>query len=65
MKKIYVFLLIACAMNMGGQCYGQNLWPQVTKEMKPWTRWWWLGSAVDKENIVRELTLLEKVDLVE
>lgn len=60
MKKIYVFLLIACAMNMGGQCYGQNLWPQVTKEMKPWTRWWWLGSAVDKENIARELTLLEK-----
>ncbi len=26
-------------------------WPVVTKENKPWTRWWWLGSAVDKENL--------------
>jgi hypothetical protein len=26
-------------------------WPKATIECKPWTRWWWLGSAVDKENI--------------
>jgi hypothetical protein len=26
-------------------------WPAVKKEYKPWTRWWWMGSAVDKENI--------------
>jgi len=23
----------------------------VTHEAKPWTRWWWLGSEVDRENI--------------
>jgi len=23
--------------------------------MKPWTRWWWMGNAVDKENISRRL----------
>lgn len=23
---------------------------------KPWTYWWWMGSAVDRENISRELT---------
>ncbi len=23
--------------------------------MRPWTRWWWLGSAVDKDNITRLL----------
>ncbi len=22
---------------------------------KPWTRWWWLGSGVDKENLTRQL----------
>lgn len=38
----------------------QDLWPTVTKEMKPWTRWWWLGSAVDKPNLDRELKLFEK-----
>lgn len=26
-------------------------WPTVVKENKPWTRWWWMGNAVDKENI--------------
>lgn len=26
-------------------------WPAPTTEAKPGTRWWWLGSAVDKENL--------------
>lgn len=26
-------------------------WPTVTPEAKPGTRWWWLGSAVDQENL--------------
>ncbi len=30
-------------------------WPALTRENKPWTRWWWLGSAVDKPNLTREM----------
>jgi hypothetical protein len=30
-------------------------WPAETQTQKPWTRWWWLGSAVDKPNLTREL----------
>ena len=30
-------------------------WPELTRDNKPWTRWWWLGSAVDKTNLTREL----------
>ena len=26
-------------------------WPTMTTEAKPGTRWWWLGSAVDRENL--------------
>ena len=26
-------------------------WPAATTEAKPGARWWWLGSAVDKENL--------------
>lgn len=26
-------------------------WPEVNRETKPWTRWWWMGNAVDKENL--------------
>ena len=34
---------------------GDTSWPTVTAECRPWTRWWWLGSAVDEENLSREL----------
>ena len=30
-------------------------WPPVTSTTRPWTYWWWLGSAVDRENIAKEL----------
>ncbi|MCF0202183.1 MAG: hypothetical protein HUK08_02345 [Bacteroidaceae bacterium] len=28
-----------------------SLWPQPSPEARPYCRWWWLGSAVDKENL--------------
>ncbi len=30
-------------------------WPEVTQTARPWTRWWWLGSAVDDANLTRLL----------
>ena len=30
-------------------------WPAITAQTKPWAFWWWMGSAVDKTNITREL----------
>lgn len=38
-------------------CAGSNdtAWPESTAESKPGTRWWWLGSAVDKENLTYNL----------
>lgn len=30
---------------------GAQSWPTPTRESKPGTRWWWLGSAVDKQNL--------------
>jgi hypothetical protein len=37
---------------------GELRWPEVTHEARPWTRWWWMGSAVDEANLARELRLL-------
>ena len=31
-------------------------WSSPTRETRPWTRWWWLGSAVDETNLTRMLT---------
>lgn len=30
-------------------------WPEVTTEMRPGTRWWWLGSAVDTLNLRKNI----------
>ena len=30
-----------------------SVWPAITQTAKPWTRWWWPGSAVDRTNITR------------
>ena len=32
-------------------------WPEVKQETQPWTRWWWQGSAVNKEELSRLLKL--------
>jgi len=26
-------------------------WPTVTRQTKPWSRWWWLGGAYDNEDV--------------
>lgn len=28
-------------------------WPEITAQTKPFTRWWWLGNAVDTANLGR------------
>jgi alpha-L-rhamnosidase len=38
-------------------------WPRATNDMQPWTRWWWLGNAVDPENLTRELTLFQQAGI--
>jgi hypothetical protein len=38
-------------------------WPTATREAHPWTRWWWLGSAVDQENLTRQLTLFQQAGI--
>jgi len=37
---------------------GQRAWPPVVAETKPWTRWWWQGSAVDKPSLTAQLEAL-------
>ena len=26
-------------------------WPEIPQTAKPWTRWWWMGNAVDEKNL--------------
>jgi hypothetical protein len=38
-------------------------WPPVTHETRPWTRWWWLGSAVEEAGLTAELESLRAAGL--
>jgi hypothetical protein len=38
-------------------------WPTPLPEAKPGTRWWWLGSAVDKENLQWNLSEYARVGI--
>lgn len=33
-------------------------WPAVTRETRPWSRWWWHGSAVDRAPLTADLASL-------
>ena len=66
LKKILtltMFFLLSWSCNVQNQISNVNsdvnrdIWPEIKKEMHPWTRWWWMGSAVDKENLARELKM--------
>lgn len=35
--------------------HAQIKWPTITQQNKPWARWWWEGSAVDKKNLTANL----------
>lgn len=38
-------------------------WPEIRTEAKPAARWWWMGSAVDKENLTRNLDTYAKAGM--
>jgi len=38
-------------------------WPAAVSANKPWTRWWWPGSAVDKQNLTRQLEAMAKAGI--
>ncbi|MBC7889759.1 MAG: glycoside hydrolase family 2 protein [Ferruginibacter sp.] len=58
-KNIIVFLLICFLQNTGAQIK----WPAITQTNKPWTRWWWEGSAVDKPNLTAAMQLYQQAGL--
>ena len=50
-------LLVGGAALAGAEPPPPLEWPAPTAQTRPWTRWWWLGSAVDEANLTRELEL--------
>lgn len=58
MKKI----LVACyVILLTYNLPAQTKWPAIDQQTKPWTRWWWMGSAVDEKNISASLQQLNRI----
>jgi hypothetical protein len=38
-------------------------WPAVTRETKPWTRWWWMGSIVTPQDLTSQMEEYAKAGL--
>ncbi len=48
MKKTLLTIITCAATCLAAQA---QQWPAASQEAKPGTRWWWLGSAVDPQNL--------------
>ncbi|MFW6277331.1 MAG: glycosyl hydrolase, partial [Prolixibacteraceae bacterium] len=57
LRKLFLLLNILFFAACSNQTNDAG-WPEATNEAKPWTRWWWMGNAVDRENLSRELNEL-------
>lgn len=62
--KISIFLLFLMSQVLNGQQLKTTVsWPEITRETKPWTRWWWPGSIVNQKDLTTALELYEKTGL--
>ncbi len=46
-----ILFSVSCTKQVPEKRVTEIAWPETTVEMKPWARWWWMGSAVDSANI--------------
>jgi hypothetical protein len=54
MKSLGLFLF-ACLLAPCASTAAPPEWPAITQTAKPWTRWWWPGSAVDRGQLTAQL----------
>ena len=42
---------------------GAVKWPEITQEMRPWTRWWWFGNVLTEKDITASLESYRKAGI--
>src|SRR5688572_27656382 len=58
-----ILLFAALPIDSPSAQRAERRWPAISAEMKPWTRWWWQGSAVDRAGLTRQLEALAAVGI--
>jgi hypothetical protein len=59
---------LAVVLGQPGRVWAQGTgalpeWPAVTREARPWTRWWWQGNAVNEAELTAALEAYREVGL--
>lgn len=60
--RLVLATLLVCPC-LADEAESHFAWPEPTQSARPWTRWWWHGSAVDHENLTRLLKQYADVGL--
>jgi hypothetical protein len=60
LKKIFLLFFLSLVFL---SIKAQTPWPEITQTAKPWTRWWWQGSAVDTSNLAWNLQQYQQAGL--
>jgi hypothetical protein len=58
-KRILLFALLFPQVVVAQQI----TWPEITRENKPWTRWWWPGSIVTQSDLTSAMETYRKAGL--
>jgi hypothetical protein len=57
------FLILSVLSSLTGYCQQRVQWPAITRQSKPWTRWWWQGSAVNKPDLTYAMQKYQQAGL--
>lgn len=62
-RFIYISTLCLTAASGMAQTKPATVWPTVKMQTRPWTRWWWMGNAVDQKNLGSVLRTYQQAGL--
>src|SRR5512145_2009180 len=63
MRKVRYCLAVVFLCLVSNNVFPQLQWPEITAQNMPWTRWWWMGSAVDTTNLALSMDMYRKAGL--
>lgn len=62
-NTIFAVLFLAI-VSISVPCQSQQPgWPKITKEAKPWSRWWWMGNSVNPSDLKSVMETYSKAGL--
>ena len=59
-KKLLIFLIFLFTFKGNAQSIQ---WKPITQQSKPWSRWWWMGNAVNPKDLTFNMEAYQKIGL--